>query len=299
MKKALTHLITGAALLISSQSFATTHVITASDANFFTPDSLTIPIGDTIMFQWIDGTHTATSDNIPTGATPFDAPLDVSNPTFMYVPDVVGEYNYVCTPHLLMGMIGKFIVEDTTSTPGPRTHIITASDAGFFTPDSLTIPIGDTIMFQWIDGTHDAVSTSIPTGAASFNEPLTAANPSFIYVPAIIGLYNYICTPHESMGMIGKFIVEDTALSVKNIINNDAFSILPNPAQLSITISDRSNSGIIGISITDIQGRNVLTADGKKENSVTLDVSKLNTGMYFVSINTLYGSMVKKLVINN
>ncbi|OJW84398.1 MAG: hypothetical protein BGO69_11645 [Bacteroidetes bacterium 46-16] len=100
---------------------ATIHVIEAgpNQTFVFTPDSLTAELGDTIKWVWKAATHTTTSDagvgGIPAAAVPWDAPLNATDSTFMYVPAVVGEYNYHCTFHVSMGMVGKFVVIAPTS----------------------------------------------------------------------------------------------------------------------------------------------------------------------------------------
>jgi plastocyanin len=79
-----------------------------------------------------------------------------------------------------------------------------------FTPSSLpAVNLGDTIRWVWINGSHTTTSTvaTIPPGAAAWNSPITSAVPSFEYVPAVTGTYNYWCIPHQAMGMTGSFVV--------------------------------------------------------------------------------------------
>ena len=75
----------------------------------------------------------------------------------------------------------------------------------------------------------------------------------------------------------------------------NVFKMTPNPADERVTIS--SNSPISDIVLYDISGHTVL----KKSNcgdSVTLNVSTLRKGVYFVRIRTEDGSTVRKLVVN-
>ena len=77
-----------------------------------------------------------------------------------------------------------------------------------FSPASLPlVHVGDTVRWVWINGSHTATSTTIPASAPIWNSPITVSNQSFQYVPTIVGTYNYKCTPHEGMGMVGSFIV--------------------------------------------------------------------------------------------
>lgn len=101
------------ALLLSLSSFATIHNVTVSDFQF-TPASFNVVVGDTIVWTWTSGSsaHTTTSTTIPSGATPWNSPLQSSNPAFAYIVTVAGNYNYVCQPHSGL-MTGTF----TASTP--------------------------------------------------------------------------------------------------------------------------------------------------------------------------------------
>ena len=61
--------------------------------------------------------YTITSDNIPSGAVPFDQVWQMPADTFFqYIPQVSVMYQYVCTPHIPNGMIGEFIVIDGTTS---------------------------------------------------------------------------------------------------------------------------------------------------------------------------------------
>ena len=69
-----------------------------------------VNVGDTVQWLPLDFpsmVHTITSSNIPLGAAPFDqiwqAPADTF---FQYIPTHVGLYEYVCTPHIPMNMVG-------------------------------------------------------------------------------------------------------------------------------------------------------------------------------------------------
>ena len=87
----------------------------------FVPASITIQLGDTLQWEPFAGLlpmmlHTITSDNIPSGAAPFDQVWQMPADTFFqYIPQVAGLYQYVCTPHIPNGMIGEFTVINGTT----------------------------------------------------------------------------------------------------------------------------------------------------------------------------------------
>jgi len=89
-----------------------THIISTSPYNIFIPSYLEVYPGDTIRFEYdgMSDPHTTTSANIPSGADAWDAELSSSNPSFDLILNIVGIYDYVCTPHISMYMVGQITV---------------------------------------------------------------------------------------------------------------------------------------------------------------------------------------------
>ena len=97
-------------LITSAQTKYTVNV-----SNYvFTPKDLTISLGDTVMWKWVEGTHTTTSDST-TGANSWDAPITSDSPTFSKVLTSPGIYAYYCIYHGApggVGMAGTITVND-------------------------------------------------------------------------------------------------------------------------------------------------------------------------------------------
>jgi plastocyanin len=97
----------------------------------------------------------------------------------------------------------------TNVNPPPSTttrHIISASGTSF-SPNTVTAKVGDTVDFVWGSGTHTTTSTSVPTGAAGWNSPLSSTATTFRYIITTAGSYSYQCNIHVSMGMTGSISV--------------------------------------------------------------------------------------------
>jgi len=105
-------LFLGLLLILASgnYSFATKHRIANSDYQFTPKNLANVHKGDTIRWYWVKGMHTTTSDTIPTGAAPWDSPIDSLDTVFEYVPAKLGVFKYHCTPHVSYGMVGSFTV---------------------------------------------------------------------------------------------------------------------------------------------------------------------------------------------
>lgn len=94
----------------------------------FSPAVVWLEPGATITFENTSGSHSATAYHpnndqplrIPTGAASFDSGVMEEGESFEQTFDEPGVYNYYCTPHEGLGMVGLVIVRE--ATPGPGTE---------------------------------------------------------------------------------------------------------------------------------------------------------------------------------
>jgi len=84
--------------------------------------------------------------------------------------------------------------------------------------------------------------------------------------------------------------------AVRQTPPGDTIEIYPNPATGMVTIFAGGTS-ILGVSILNVLGENVLDLADIRESDITLDISKLPSGTYFVRIETANGSVLRKVVI--
>jgi plastocyanin len=108
-------LVLGILSLASLESNATKWIVNVQNFSFSPTNLPNVAVGDTIRWVWVSGTHTTTSTTIPFGATSWDHPITSSNTFFEYKVTVAGDYDYKCTPHEGMGMVGAFTA--TALTP--------------------------------------------------------------------------------------------------------------------------------------------------------------------------------------
>jgi hypothetical protein len=98
--------------------------------------------------------------------------------------------------------------------------------------------------------------------------------------------------------------LEQVTLSISdnNIISDDSFSIYPNPAVEQVNMSfNMEQSGNIDIQIFNINGQKIISKSynnlQKGQNSLTLPISSLDTGIYQVQVMSDSYSTVKSLQI--
>lgn len=103
---------------------------------FFDPDNVTISAGDTVLWTWRDESkgHSVTSGANGTPDGLFDSGVHLPPLTFSYTFPTPGTFEYFCTPHYSMGMVGTVHVMESTgpSTFGnisTRLHVDTGDSA--------------------------------------------------------------------------------------------------------------------------------------------------------------------------
>ena len=89
----------------------TTHQVSVN-SNFFAPAIVNAKAGDTMQWNWVDGTHTATSGAECTPDGRFNNSLTAGMPTFTYIIplDFSGAIPYYCIPHCFEKMVGMINV---------------------------------------------------------------------------------------------------------------------------------------------------------------------------------------------
>jgi plastocyanin len=117
-----TSLITLALLVIAPHATAqTTHTVSltyTSGQGAFTPNELTVELGDTVRWDWLSGFHSVDSfHGLFSSGAPLVGPFTYSvvfDQAFLNAAQASGlagtSFDYFCTPHLLSGMVGNITV---------------------------------------------------------------------------------------------------------------------------------------------------------------------------------------------
>jgi plastocyanin len=183
---------------------------------------------------------------------------------------------YIKIPIILIMIIIAYQASGTV-------HTITVQNF-IFTPTSISnVEVGDTVRWEWVSGTHTTTSTVIPSGAATWDHPITSTSASFDYIPTLPGVYSYKCKPHFSMGMVGSFTVADPTY-VGEIKNSPSVRIYPNPFNDRITFElVLDKSFMRNLKIFDITGRvskDLIFPGDPNQITVSLYLTDLPKGVY-------------------
>ncbi len=76
---------------------------------------------------------------------------------------------------------------------------------------------------------------------------------------------------------------------------NDTIEIYPNPASGMVSIRSGGTS-ILGITVLNVLGENMLSIPYSHSSDISLDLSKLPSGTYFLRIETPKGSVLRKVI---
>src|SRR5437899_2479115 len=99
---------------------ATVTVMVGPGGFFFTPSSVTIHTGDSVLWMWSSTGHSSTSGSpgMPNGL--WDSGILNQGASFTHTFNTAGSFPFYCTPHgACCGMIGAVIVSNSTPTPTP------------------------------------------------------------------------------------------------------------------------------------------------------------------------------------
>jgi plastocyanin len=162
-----------------------------------------------------------------------------------------------------------------------------------FEPSSLTINVGDTVLWEMSSTiVHTVTSGENCTSSGLFNSGNLSVNQTFVFVFGQEGTFPYYCIPHCHFGMVGEIIVEPAVTQIEDVtFFNESFRIVnpgPNPIQNHGYIEfELSTPSHLSIAFFDVTGRKVLDiADDAfltGNHHIRFDVSQLPTGIYMQS----------------
>ncbi len=169
-----------------------------------------------------------------------------------------------------------------------KTWVITANGfATEFTPNAITITLGDSVLFTLDPIQHNAREIS----QADWNMNGTTSNGGFILgeggglvLPAnlAIGTHYYICTNHASMGMKGTIIVQGQTSSLKTTRNKMSSRAYPNPFSNKLIVEI---TGADAVSIYNLLGEKMSVIFLKNnETSIEIDTNNFPKGIYLYSV---------------
>jgi plastocyanin len=203
----------------------------------------------------------------------------------------------------MMKYITTFIfLLSLTITFAQTTHDVTVQNFSF-TPQSLTINVGDAVRWTNVSGQHNVLADD---GSFTSGNPAPATwEYTFTFTAA--GNNPYYCEPHGGpggSGMSGEIIVQ-TPVSVEDETIVDQFQLeqnYPNPFNPSTRINySLPGASFINLKVYDILGNEVavLVDEEKQVGSyqIEFNASDLTGGVYFYQLKTNSFVETKKMIL--
>jgi PKD repeat protein len=91
--------------------------------------------------------------------------------------------------------------------------------------------------------------------------------------------------------------IKPIGVGVESLPEANLFSVYPNPSHGIVKISWTSNNSTESISITDVTGRNMYSAEVDTRQSTQLNLSHLQPGVYFIKVSDKKASHTERVVI--
>lgn len=191
------------------------------------------------------------------------------------------------------------------STFAQTSHTIVTS--GFnFSPNNITIPVGDTIKFT-VGSNHNSVEVSEATWNANGSTALQGGFSVGFGGTAKFKLtqaktYYYVCSPHAGSGMKGKIVVTPATSIFDKTSAIQSFSVYPNPVTAASVIRlELSQPSEVQVKIYNLLGALLHQEKTEKLNvgdhTIPFSGHNLAQGMYLLEVTLGSQRIVKKIAV--
>lgn len=170
-------------------------------------------------------------------------------------------------------------------------------ERNFTSPDSdLTIETGDTVRWTWTDAFPHTVENNTGSTETFNSGTLTGIGETYSYTFGVEGINPYFCGIHGAGSMSGTITVVDQ-LSIEEF-EDSSMVMYPNPGNTELQIQFSKNLNEGSVAIFNLAGKQVIyqsVTNGMK--TMSLDISQLTAGMYFVKYAFNNQLETKKLIV--
>lgn len=148
-----------------------------------------------------------------------------------------------------------------------------------YVPNLVNVVVGDTITWTGDFSFHPLESTSVPSGADTFQ--YHGVSPVHFYVIMVAGTYNFHCAQHLFTGQI---VATDFPNGINPMQPVSEISIYPTSVHNFLKINLPPSSKSYVAEVKNILGQTALKSELSNGSITTLDLSNLYNGIYFIAI---------------
>ncbi|HZK76281.1 MAG TPA: T9SS type A sorting domain-containing protein [Candidatus Kapabacteria bacterium] len=241
-----------------------------------------------IAYRSLDtGTHWSTLPNLPTGLSLSTYAIINSwmfaaeNVGFFRSTDSGQSWSKITTPPL--GVSNGRAAQGIHALAAYQTYLFAGTDSGVF----MSHDSGMT----WQGANQGLI------GFPHANVTLLAVLDTLLIADVDAGYGDPYDFGYVAARSISEMIKDTTASVVQVVPATDSIDIYPNPASGAVTVS--SSTKVLSIEARNVLGEEVLSTQYREPSTgnVTLDLSKLPSGTYFLRIQTAGNSTIKKITV--
>jgi plastocyanin len=180
----------------------------------------------------------------------------------------------------------------STSLLAQTSHDVTVANFSF-TPSSLTIEVGDTVIWTKTSGTHN-VNGSMATFSAnpdSFGSGAASSSTwTYSFVFTMAGNYQYQCDPHAGSGMTASITVSEPITVINESQIENGTNVYPNPFTSYLTIALNkeliNDNSSIEFVLYDLLGNQVHSIANVNAELTKIETNQLSNGIYIFAFKS-------------
>lgn len=158
---------------------------------------------------------------------------------------------------------------------------------------SVTLDVGDTVVWTWGDAQPHSVTSTDPDAPADFESGvLSGMGTTYEYTFTEAAVIDYACGVHPAM--TGTLTIEEILSVEEKFIKN--LKYYPNPVTDKFHI--QSLFPLSAFEVYDLQGR--LIVNGELTGNIgVIDSSAFNEGVYFIALESVNGERATFKIVKN
>lgn len=181
--------------------------------------------------------------------------------------------------------IGCAAVASLASVKAATVQVQVGADGLKFTPQDVTIQVGDTVQWVWAEDFHSATSGTPGNPDGLFDSGILSKGATFSFTFTTPGTVAYYCLPHGACcGMVGSVTVNaaiDTVTVTKAVYDSAL-------TQLTVTATDTSDTATLTVTVTRT-GETLGTLRNKGGGTYTAKFSNVLTNPQKITVTSNLG----------
>jgi len=173
----------------------------------------------------------------------------------------------------------------------------------YYTPQTLTIDVGDIVEWTWVTGTHNVNGSAneFPDNPEGFTSGDAVSSPHlYTHTFNLAGVYDYHCNVQfngqsHATTQFGTITVLDPS-GISTEATNRAINLYPVPANDQLMLSLKGCTGVRSVDILNACGTLVRTLAVQDDRVNTLDLAGLPAGQYYLLMDRIRRTVIKPFV---